>query len=180
MATSGSGPRQSASKGDGSTDAAVARLEEQVSSLVDELRRRDELQREFADEHRILRERYVVLSERYEGMAQAISVSAGVEAIGEGLNTLAEELAPLRQLVPSSSTDPAPEAVLDAIAEVREAARAPSWEGISTLGIQTWSIPWIGAPKPAQRDSGSGPGAGRPGTDGQTAFNVFFVEGEQP
>jgi hypothetical protein len=176
MATSGSGSGQAASKA--ATDAAVARLEEQVSALADELQRRDDRQREIADEHRMLRERYAALSERYEGMAQAISVSAGVEAIGEGLNTLAAELAPLRQLVPSSSTQPAPQEVLDAIAEVREAAQAPSWEGVSTLGIPTWSIPWIGAPKPAQRRGDAG--EGRPGADGQTEFNVFFVQGEQP
>lgn len=178
MATSGSTSRQSASKAStkATGDPAVARLEEQLIALAAELEVRDERQREFAEEHRMLRERYAALTERYEGMAQAISVSAGLTALSEGFETLASELAPLRQLVPSTTTEAASEAVLDAIFEVRSAAQTPSWEGVTTLGIQTWSIPWIGAPKTPAGQSPAGEGQ----TPGQSEYRVYFFQGEQP
>lgn len=189
MATSGSTSRQSASRSStattGVSSAAVARLEERLLALAAELEARDERQREFAEEHRMLRERYAALTERYEGMAQAISVSAGLTAIGEGFDALAAELAPLRQLVPPSTTEPASKEVLAAIREIRLASQAPLWDSVSTLGVQTWDIPWIGAPKPPTREYPNGAGESSDvgsvpePTNYPPSYDDVFDQGEQ-
>ena len=85
----------------------------------------------------------------------AVSVVAGLTEIGHSLEALADELAPLRQLVPATTTTDADSGAIDAIESIRQASQAPTWEHVSTLGIPTWSIPSTGAAAPAGRSEGS-------------------------
>ncbi|MFF2274506.1 hypothetical protein [Agromyces sp. NPDC058126] len=91
-----------------------------------------------------------VLQARVESLAESVSLSTGLDAIGQGMVDIIEELAPLRELVPPRTADPLPDEVADALATLREAMAAPSWEGVERLAPPQLEFGYIGQARPAQ------------------------------
>ncbi|MFE6964184.1 hypothetical protein ACFVAJ_03665 [Agromyces sp. NPDC057679] len=91
-----------------------------------------------------------VLQARVESLAESVSLSTGLDAIGQGMVDIIEELAPLRELVPPRTADPLPDEVADALATLREAMDAPTWEGVERLAPPQLEFGYIGQARPAQ------------------------------
>jgi len=91
-----------------------------------------------------------VLQARVESLAESVSLSTGLDAIGQGMVDIIEELAPLRELVPPRTADPLPDEVADALATLREAMAAPTWEGVERLAPPQLEFGYIGQARPAQ------------------------------
>jgi hypothetical protein len=84
---------------------------------------------DYPHEHPVLVEALAMLATR---LAEVASYNAVGEALQYGFQTLAEELAPLRQLVPPSV--PKLDArVAETMLQVQVAMIRPKWDGVTTL-----------------------------------------------